>query len=421
MSLQILNARKKELIDAQDKMLRNAVESKVALSVADEASFANMTTELDSINTNISRFQAIEKNRQEVAVPSNSFVIPVNSTTTAAQFMALGGKVNRTPLPNVTADYAKKFWASMRSQAEHQQFLNANLGEGGTSAAGGALVPIETATTIAPLQIEETIARSYSRVIPTTMNLELPSQTSVTQAAIKPESNSTGTNSFINNPGTYGTTTLLSFMFGALSVVSWELQQDFAAIQAFVPADIMRGITVSEEHQFVNGAGGSTAPQGYLGAGLTAFGPGITAGAGALSLETIISTMGSLLQAYYSNAKWLFNRQEFNRLLLSQLQQNQFQTFITYDPTGAARLFGYPVGFSGEMPVFNASPATTGAVIFGAFDQAFVIGDRFGSDVRIQVNPYLLQSNGQTQILGYRRSDQRCLVPQAVVQLNTNA
>ena len=418
MSLQVLNARKKEILEAQDKMLRNAVESKVSLSVADEAAFTNMTTELDSINTNIARFQAIADGQRQVAVPREQFILPVAST--AAQFYAFGGKTNRTPLPNVNADYAKKFWASMRSQAEHQQFLNANLGEGGTSAAGGALVPIETATTIAPLQIEETIARSYSRVIPTTMNLELPFQASITQAAIKPESNSTGTNSFVNNPGTYGTTTLTSFMFGALTVASWELLQDYAAVQAFVPFDIMRGITVQEEHQFVNGSGNG-APQGYLGAGLTAFGPGITAGAGALSLETIISTMGSLLQAYYSNAKWLFNRQEFNRLLLSQLQQNQFQTFITYDPNGQARLFGYPVGFSGEMPVFSASPATTGAVIFGAFDQAFVIGDRFGSDVRIQVNPYLLQSNGQTQILGYRRSDQRCLVPQAVVQLNTNA
>jgi HK97 family phage major capsid protein len=414
-----LNKRKKEILAAQDRMLQNAVDTKTQLSRADETRFANMSSELDDINTNIARAQAIEKGRAEVGMPANAAVI--SSSSTGTKFFAFGGAKNRTPLPNCTAEQVKGFWASLRTQSDHQRFLiqNASLGEGGTSAAGGSLVPIETDPTIVPLAIEETIARSLSRVITTQMNLELPFQSALTTAAIKLESNSTGNNSFANNAPSFSTTTLGAFMIGDSVTASWELLQDSNAANTFIPFDLQRAISVKEENLFINGTG-TGQPQGYLGNGTTAVGASITAGAAAIGIDPIIDTMGSLLKAYYNNAKWLVNRQEFNRLLKAQIAANQFQTFITFDPSGSARLFGYQVGFSGEMPVFSASPATTGAWMFGDFGSFAVIGDRFDSNIRIQVNPYLLQLQGQTVILGFRRTDQRILVEQAVVQLSTN-
>ena len=420
-----LNKRKKEILAAQDRMLMNAVETKTSLTRADETRFANMTAELDTINTNIARFEAIAKGQREVGNPTSQSA--VYSASTGTRFFAFGGARNQTPLPECTSELIKGFWASCRTQAEHQRFLiqNAALGEGGTAAAGGSLVPIETDPSIVPLAIEETVARSLSRVITTEMNLELPFQAALTTAAIKPESNSTSVNAFASNAPSFATTTLGAFMVGDSITASWELLQDSKAANAFLPMDIQRAIVTAEEAFFIgtgtgNSLTGTNQPQGYLGNAQTAIGQSITAGAATIGIDPIIDTMGSLLKAYYNRAKWLVNRQEFNRLLKSQIAANQFQTFMTFDPAGGAHLFGYEVGFSGNMPVFSASPATSGAWLFGDFSSFAVIGDRYDSNIRIQVNPYLLQLQGQTVILGYRRVDQRILIEQAVVQLDTN-
>jgi HK97 family phage major capsid protein len=413
-----LNTRKKEILAAQEKMLRNAVETKTALSVADEAAFANMTAELDGVNASIARFTAIEKGQAEVGTHRETPIIP---DSTASKFFALGGYRNATPLANATPEYVKGFWQSLRSKQDHERFLiqNASLGEAGSASTGGALVPISTDPSIPALAIEETIARSLSRVITTEMNLNLPYQAALTTAALKPESNSGGLNAFASNAPGFATTTLASYVVGDSVTASWELLQDAKAAADFITLDLQRSIRVKEENLFVTGTGVSE-PQGYLGNGTTATGTSITAGAATLGIDPIIDTMGSLNRAYYNDASWLVNRQEFNRLLKAQVAANQFQTFVTFDPNGAARLFGYAVAFSGEMPVYSASPATEGAWMFGSFKSFATIGDRGDSNVRIKVLDQVAALNGQTVVLGYRRTDQRVLIGQAVVQLNTN-
>ena len=418
MDIKILNSRKKELLDAQELMLKAAVENKSGLSAADEASFANMSSELDAINTNLHRYAAIEKGKSEVGAPRESAII--SNSASSSQFYALGGYRSKTAL-NASPEYVKGFWQSLRNKSEHEKFLiqNASLGEAGSSAAGGALVPVETDPSIPAKQIEETIARSLSRVITTQMNLNLPYQASLTVSALKAESNSSGTNAFATNAPTFATTTLSSYVIGDSVYASWELLEDAKAASDFISMDLQRSIRVKEENLFVNGTG-TGQPQGYLGNGTTATGASITAGAATLGINPIIDTMGSLNRAYYNNASWLVNRQEFNRLLKSQISANQFQTFVTFDPNGAARLFGYNVAFSAEVPVFVASPATTGAWLFGDFKSFATIGDRGDSNIRIKVLDQVAALNGQTVVLGYRRTDQRILLAEAVVQLNTN-
>ena len=419
MDKKLLNLRKKEILEAQEKMLKNAMDTKVALSEADEVSFANMTTELDAINANLARITAIEKGKAEVSQPREAAIV---SDATATAFFAMGGYRTPTPLQNATPEYVRGFWESLRSKEAHERFLiqNASLGESGTAAAGGALVPIETDPSIPAMAIEETVARSLSRVITTEMNLQLPYQASKTAAAIKPESNSTGTNAFGTSAPTFATTTLGAYVVGDSVYASWELLQDAKAASDFITMDLQRAIRVKEENLFVAGAGGTTAPQGYLGNGTTATGPSITTGAATLGINPIIDTMGSLNRAYYSSANWLVNRQEFNRLLKAQIAANQFQTFVTFDPNGNARLFGYQVAFSAEMPTYVASPVTQGAWMFGDFKSFATIGDRDDSNIRIKVLDQVAALNGQTVILGYRRTDQRILLQEAVVQLNTN-
>lgn len=416
--IKALNARKKEILAAQELMLRNAADTKVALTPADESAFANMTAELDATNVSIARFTAIAKGQAEVGTPREQ---PVIADSSATKFFAMGGYHTSTPLANATPEYVRGFWNSLRSKQDHERFLiqNASLGEAGTAAAGGALVPIATDPSIPALAIEETIARSLSRVITTSMNLNLPYQAALTTAALKPESNSTGTNAFATNAPTFATTTLGAYVLGDSVYASWELLADSKAAADFIPMDLARSIRVKEENLFISGSGVNQ-PQGYLGNATTATGASITAGVAPLGINPIIDTMGSLNRAYYSDASWLVSRQEFNRLFKSQIAANQFQTFINWDSNGNARLFGYPVAFSGEMPTFVASPATQGAWQFGSFKSYATIGDRDDSNIRIKVLDQVAALNGQTIILGYRRTDQRILLGEAVVQLNTN-
>jgi HK97 family phage major capsid protein len=418
MDTKVLNQQKQELLDAQTALCVARKESGTKWNEADEASFTNMAAKLDVINADLARYNAINQGRAEIAQPREQAVI---SNSTASKFYAMGGYRKATPLANCTTEYALGFWASLRSKQDHERFLiqNASLGEAGTAAAGGALVPIEVDPSIPAMAIEETIARSLSRVITTEMNLVLPYQSAKTTAALKPESNSTGTNAFAQNAPSFATTTLASYVLGDSIYASWELLQDAKAASDFITGDLQRAIRVKEENLFVSGTG-TNQPQGYLGNGTTATGASITAGAATLGINPIIDTMGSLNRAYYTNASWLCNRQEFNRLLKSQIAANQFQTFVTFDPNGAARLFGYNVAFSAEMPVYVASPATQGAWMFGDFKSFATIGDRDDSNIRIKVLDQVAALNGQTVVLGYRRTDQRILLQEAVMQLNTN-
>jgi HK97 family phage major capsid protein len=418
MDTKALNSRKKEILNQQTLMLQKASEAKVKLTEAEEAQFENFSKELDDINKSIVRVENINKGNAEVGTPREQAVV---ATTEATKFFAFSGGYKPKTALNIDADYAKKFWSSLRSKSDFDRFMiqNAALGELGSTAAGGALVPIETDPSIPNLQIEETACRSLSRVLTTEMDINVPYQAVKTLAALKAESNSSGTNAFAENDPTFATTKLSAYMIGGKVTASWELLQDAKAASAFITADLARAIRVKEENYFVNGSGTSQ-PQGYLGNATTAAGADVTAGAATLGINPILDTIGTLNRSYYINAKWLVNRQEFNRLLKKQVASSQYQTYVTWDANGQARLLGYPVEFSAEMPVYVASPAVQGAWLFGDFASFAVIGDRGDSNIKIKVLDQVSALNGQTVILGYRRVDQRIILQEAVVQLNTN-
>jgi HK97 family phage major capsid protein len=419
MDTKTLNARKYEILNQQEAMLKKAFEAKAPLTATEEEQFTNLSKELDSINLNISRFEAVTKGRLEVGAPSATPVI--TDSAKAKKFYAAGGYRTPTVLNNVTGEDLSKFYKSLKSAASFQNYLiqNAALGEGGTTADGSALVPIETDPSIPNLAMIEASARSLSKVITTEMNINLPYQSARSTAAIKAESNNSGTNAFGVSVPQFSTTELQAYVVGNSIYASWELLEDAKAANQFIPAELQRAIRTEEEYLFVNGSG-SGQPQGYLGNATTATGVDAGAGTATLGINPIFDTVSTLNHAYYANAKWLVNRQEFNRLLKKQVAASQFQTYVTWDANGSARLLGYPVAFSSEMPVYVASPEANGAWLFGDFNAFAVIGDRGDSNIRIKVLDQVAALNGQTVILGYRRTDQRVLLQEAVVELQTN-
>jgi HK97 family phage major capsid protein len=393
-----LNSRKKELLDQQEHMLNAASEAKIALTPAQEEKYASHTKEIEAINVSLARFEAIAKGRHEVGVPQQSVVL--------ADFVPAGPKYS-----NCTPEYAKAFWASMS-----KSFRNTNsLAEVATGAAadGSYLVPSQTDPNIPNLAVIEASARKLSRVITTEMDIKLPYQSAKSTAAAKGESYAVSGTPFSQSIPAFSTTTLTAFMGGNAIYVSWELLQDVKALASFVSAELNRAVFKYEEDKFING-GGTTDPLGYVN-GATAF------ATEALSSNNILDLIASINKAYYANAHFLMNRSELHRLYKAQIAASMFQTWITYDANGAARLLGFPVDFSSQLATYTATPVVSGQVLFGDFAAGWVIGDRGDSNIRVKVLDQVAAVNGQTIFLGYRRTDQRCILQEAVGLLTTSS
>lgn len=394
MDSKILNTRKSELLANQESILNVAQTAARKLTVAEEETFANATAEINSIDLTLVRMAAIEKGKKEVAQPTSDAFVPNTESR---------GK------KTLSAAYEKAFWNAISTR----NFTNAALAEGGTAADGSYLVPAQTDPSIPNLALIEASARKLSRVISTEMNIVFPYQASRAVAAAKAESTNSGTSAFATNVPTFANTTLTAFQYGDQIAVSWELMQDVKALQDFVSAELNRMIVTYEETAFVvGGSNGATSPLGYLEGGQAA----LTA---ALTINNVLTLTGDLRQAYYANAKFLAHRQTIINLYKNQIANNQFQNYITYDADGC-HLLGYPVAFSSSMPVYSASPAVSGAIIFGDFASGWVIGDRGGSGIRVKVLDQVAAQNGQTVILGYRRADQRNLLAEATQVMTIN-
>jgi HK97 family phage major capsid protein len=386
MNSQVLNSRKNELLNAQEAMLNAAQESKSKLTAAQEETFANHTAEITSIDQTLTRMEAIAKGKREVGAPSTEVFVPKETKSGKKQF---------------SAEYHEAFWARFKNR----NFQNTtNLNEG-SNANGDYLVPVTLDGTIVSLAPLESAMRKLALVIPTEMDIKLPAQLSKTTAVAKAESLTVTDASFGGAAPTFTQVTLGSHMAGSVVPVSFELAQDVPALQAFLNADILRGIQNYEEIKFING-NGTTEPQGIL-TGATA---ALTA---ALSASASLDFIGDLNSAYYDNASFLMNRKTGIAFRKTQLSANQFNAYWTV--VGKQDyLHGFPVFYSTQMPVFAASPFVSGAIAFGDFKTAAVIGDRGGSAVSIKILDQINALNGVIQVLGYRRTDQRVRVAEAV-------
>ena len=215
-----------------------------------------------------------------------------------------------------SAAYHEAFWARFKNRS----FQNTtNLNEG-SNANGDYLVPVTVDGTIVPLAPLESAMRKLALVIPTSMDIKLPAQLTKTIAASKSES-TTIDQAFGGTAPTFTQVTLGSHMAGAVVPVSFELAQDVPALQAFLNADILRGIQNYEETKFISGSG-SGEPQGILN-GASAF------ETAALSINAVLDLTGALPAAYYDNASFLMHRKTGIALKKVQLAASQFQTFWT--------------------------------------------------------------------------------------------
>jgi HK97 family phage major capsid protein len=281
----------------------------------------------------------------------------------------------------------------------------------GSGAAGGYAVPVVVDDQIVPLAPSEMAMRQLASVIPTTMDIKLPTKQSFSTATAKAE-----TSSFTESEPTIGQITLSAYMAGVLQEISWELAQDVPAFQAFAVDDMILALQMYEENLFINGTGSGQA-QGVLnnvGAGIFAE---PDSNGNAVSTTGILTLIGTLNEAYHANASFLMSRPTGVVIRKAQQQSNLFFPALT-SVGGQDYLFGYPVKYSAYMPAANRGNAP---VLFGDFKRGYIIGDRGGSGINVKVLDQPLASQGLIQLLAYRRVDGRVRRSEALQQYNVSA
>lgn len=287
-------------------------------------------------------------------------------------------------------------------------------GSGGSSdGAGGYAVSVPTDGLIVPLAVPDLGVRSVARVIPTQTDIKIPAQTTFGTAGIKAESGSSS-NQFSESDPALGQFTLSAFMTGLTHTVSWELLQDVQMFQEFSVRDLINAIAIGEDGFFVTGSGNGQ-PQGLIGNVGTGTGSAYaTDSTGMYLLDSTMDAVGTLKASYYGAAAWLMSRATAVAIRKAQLQANLFAPVWTRE-NGRDFLHGFPVSYSSSMPSLPTA-TTTGVtpILFGSFQDGYVIGDRGGSGTFVKILDQPLATSGQTVLLGYKRVDGRVRRSEAI-------
>lgn len=287
---------------------------------------------------------------------------------------------------------------------------------GGSDAAGGYAVSIPTDPLIVPLGLPDLGVRSIAKVIPTATDIKIPAQTAFGTAGITAESGSS-TNTFSESDPTLGQFTLSAWMLGLTHTVSWQLLQDAKTFQEFAVQDLINAIDIAEDGFFVTGSG-SNQPQGLIGNVGTGTGSAYellgTSADPATLLTSLFDVLGTLKATYFRNAGWLMSRATGATLRKAQMTSNLYAPVWTRE-NGRDYLHGFPVTFSQNMPGLPTSTSSgVTPILFGSFQDGYVIGDRGGTGAFIKILDQPLATSGQTILLGYKRTDGRVRRSEAI-------
>ena len=288
---------------------------------------------------------------------------------------------------------------------------------GGSNAAGGYAFNLPTDNQIVPLAVIDLGVRAVAKVIPTETDIKIPGQATFATAGIKVESGS-ATNSFSESEPTLDQFTLSAYMLGLYAKASWELLQDVQVFQEFLVRDLIDAVSINEDNFFVNGSG-SGQPQGLIGnVGTGTAAPYLLESTGAYLLDSTIDVVGTLKGAYYANAGWLMSRATATAIRRAQIQANLFAPVWTREG-GRDYLHGFPVTYSQAMPALpTATTAGVTPILFGSFQDGYVVGDRGGSGTFIKILDQPLALSGQTAFIGYKRVDGKIRQSEAIQQIS---
>ncbi|HZQ25277.1 MAG TPA: phage major capsid protein [Terriglobales bacterium] len=385
-----LAKRNNELFAAVEQVLNSCTESKRVPTASEKEQMDKMTAEIAENEKSIKLYEACEKGKAALNAAITEPFVPKNDKK------ALKGK------QVLTAEYSDAFY-SLIGNKKFSNTSNSALGEGGTTDGGNLVPTIGPDGAITALAPFEATMRKLALVIPTTNDIKFAAQSSKTTAAAKAESRGTD-HPFTESSPAFAQKTLGAHMSGAFVEVTLELAQDVPAVSIFLPQDLARAVNNFEENIFINGSGSGEA-EGILAGGTAAQ-------TAALSGDAALDLTGSLNPYYYANAEFIMNRLTGIALRKKQLDANQYNPWWV-SVNGVDYLHGFKVNYSHYMPAYQASPLVDGAVVFGDYKAAMVIGDRGGPALQIVTDNITRLENGIIRVYGYRRTDSRVRLPEA--------
>jgi HK97 family phage major capsid protein len=383
-----------------DSLLKAAENAHRELNPAESAEVDTCMIAVNALNPQI---KSIESRNTILKHVKSGMLIPA----------APGGRGFEKPEPvTFSEDYANAFYEHIASGGKQ---ISAALYEG-SSTSGGYAVPVTVDGQIVPLAPNEMGVRKLANVIPTVMDIKVPSQASFGTAAGKAESSTSTPTSFTESDPTLGQFTLSAFMGGITHTVSWELAQDVPSFQSFAVTDMTLALQMYEENLFVNGTGTGQA-QGLIGN----VGVGVTeepdSAGNLVSISGTLDILSKLNAIYHNGASWLMSRPTSIIIRKAQVQANLFEPVWTREG-GQDYLHGYPVEYSTSMP---AAARGAAPVLFGDFKLGYVIGDRGGSGINVKILDQPLATQGQIILLAYRRMDGRVRRSEAIQGYNVAA
>ena len=398
MTKQELVTKRANLWNAMNAFLDSHRNEKGVLSVEDDATYAGMEKEFDSLTNEIKRLDRKEAIDAELSKPVNT---PIVTKPTNGDEDDKGGRGSK--------NYKKSFWNAMRSKTIRPEVHDAL--QVGTDSEGGYLVPDEFEKTLIESLEEENIFRKLATVIKTSSG-----DRKIPVVATK------GTASWVDEEGlipesddSFGQVSIGAYKLGSLIKVSNELLADSVFnLEAYISKEFGRRCGAKEEDAFFNGDG-TGKPTGVLNdtygaeVGVTA------ASATAITADEVIDLFYSLKAPYRKRAVWILNDSSVKaiRKLKDGNGQCLWQPSLTAGTPDT--ILGRPVYTSAYMPSIAAGNKT---IIFGDLSYYWV-ADRQGRTFKKLSELYA--TTDQTGFMATQRVDGKLILREAVKVLAQKA
>ena len=392
MTITDLREKRAKAWSAMENFLDSHRTEKGVLTDEDDATYAKMEKELESLTNEIKRMERKAAIEEELNKPVNA---PITSKP-----MANADDDEKTGRGSKA--YRKSFWNAMRTKTIRPEVANA-LQEG-TDTEGGYLVPDEFEKTLVEALEEENIFRKLAHVITTSSG-----DRKIPVVATK------GSASWVDEEGTisesddaFSQVSIGAYKLGTLIKVSNELLSDSVFdLESYISKEFGRRIGNKEEDAFFNGDGvgkpiGIFNKTGGADTGVTA------ASATAITADEIIDLFYSLNAPYRKNAVWVMNDSTVKAI--RKLKDNNgnylWQPALTAGTPDT--LLGRPVYTSSYVPAIAAGKKT---VAFGDFGY-YWIADRQGRNFKKLSELYA--ATDQTGFVATQRVDGKLILPEAI-------
>lgn len=384
-----------EMLNSLQKAFASFKEAHAEQIKGVEAKFDDVVTreKLDKVNATVGELQAA--------------LDETNAKMAAASINGGAGAVVRDP------EYTQAFSKHVR-KGDVQAALNA-----GAADEGGYVAPTEWDRTITDKLIEVSPMRQICRV-----------QT-ISTGSFSKLFNLRGTASGWVGETTARTATATA-EFGSLTYRVGEIYANPAATQqllddalvnleAWLAGEVQTEFAYQENLAFVSGDGTNNRPNGiltYITGGANAavhpFGAILatnTGAAAALTGDGLVNLVHALPSSFTANARFIMNRLTMNAARLLKDGDGNYLWQPSYQAGTPATLLGYGVT---EVPAMPNVGAGAKAMLFGDFDQAYLIIDSVGT--RVLRDPYT--NKPYVQFYTTKRVGGGLLNPEAVKALN---